>query len=110
MIQPPLVFDLGMNTGTETAYYLSRGWRVVALEANPRQMRHWAPRFANNSAVQLVNRAIGSKSGRVVTFCTLGAFKPCLMVVFRIAAQSSSQKATPIGDAPCRLASRPRLA
>ena len=30
-----LIFDLGMNNGDDTAYYLSRGYKVVAIEANP---------------------------------------------------------------------------
>jgi len=30
-----LIFDIGMNTGDDTAYYLHRGYRVMAVEANP---------------------------------------------------------------------------
>lgn len=30
-----LVFDIGMHNGDDTAYYLARGYRVVAVEANP---------------------------------------------------------------------------
>ena len=30
-----LIYDVGMNTGDDTAYYLNRGYRVVAIEANP---------------------------------------------------------------------------
>jgi FkbM family methyltransferase len=30
-----LVYDVGMNDGADTAYYLRRGYRVVAIEANP---------------------------------------------------------------------------
>ena len=29
------VFDVGMNNGDDSAYYLSRGCRVIAVEANP---------------------------------------------------------------------------
>jgi FkbM family methyltransferase len=32
---PDLVYDVGMNDGADTAYYLCRGYRVVAVEANP---------------------------------------------------------------------------
>src|ERR1051326_5291102 len=42
-----LVFDVGMNVGMDTAFYLSKGCRVIAVEANPvlcEQARH---RFAN---------------------------------------------------------------
>jgi FkbM family methyltransferase len=30
-----LIFDLGAHVGADTAHYLSRGFRVVAVEANP---------------------------------------------------------------------------
>ncbi len=30
-----LVYDIGMNNGDDTAYYLSLGFRTVAIEANP---------------------------------------------------------------------------
>ena len=30
-----VIFDLGMHNGDDTAFYLSRGFNVVALEANP---------------------------------------------------------------------------
>jgi len=30
-----LIYDVGMNNGDDTAYYLSRGFRVLAIEANP---------------------------------------------------------------------------
>jgi FkbM family methyltransferase len=33
--EPLLVFDLGAHLGADTSYYLARGFRVVALEANP---------------------------------------------------------------------------
>lgn len=31
----PLAFDVGLNVGDDTRYFLSRGYRVVAVEANP---------------------------------------------------------------------------
>jgi hypothetical protein len=33
--EPLLVFDLGAHLGADTSYYLARGFRVLALEANP---------------------------------------------------------------------------
>ena len=32
---PRLVFDIGANNGDDAAEYLKRGWKVVAVEANP---------------------------------------------------------------------------
>src|ERR1700743_1766791 len=33
--QPNLIFDLGMNDGADTLFYLKKGFNVVAVEANP---------------------------------------------------------------------------
>lgn len=33
------VLDLGMHVGDDTAYYLRRGFNVVAVEANPELCR-----------------------------------------------------------------------
>ena len=40
-----LVFDLGMNNGDDTAYYLKKGFRVVSVEANPMLMAEARRRF-----------------------------------------------------------------
>jgi hypothetical protein len=32
---PELIYDVGMNNADDTAYYLWRGSRVLAIEANP---------------------------------------------------------------------------
>jgi len=32
---PRIVFDVGMNNGDDSAHYLSKGFRVIAVEANP---------------------------------------------------------------------------
>ncbi|MBX9698242.1 MAG: FkbM family methyltransferase [Acetobacteraceae bacterium] len=34
--QPDLIFDLGMHRGDDARFYLAKGFRVMALEANPR--------------------------------------------------------------------------
>lgn len=44
--QPDLVFDIGMNDAADSAYYLRRGYRVVAVEANPLLAREAEQRFA----------------------------------------------------------------
>ncbi len=33
-----LIFDLGMHTALDTKFYLDKGFRVVAVEANPRMV------------------------------------------------------------------------
>ncbi len=35
MTQNHLIFDVGANNGDDTAFYLAKGFRVVAIEANP---------------------------------------------------------------------------
>lgn len=42
---PALVIDVGMHNGDDTAYYLHRGYRVVAIEANPAWVVRGAQRF-----------------------------------------------------------------
>jgi FkbM family methyltransferase len=32
---PDLIFDVGMHNGSDTEFYLAKGFRVVAIEANP---------------------------------------------------------------------------
>jgi FkbM family methyltransferase len=41
-----LIYDVGMHNGDDTAYYLHKGARVVAVEANPEQVRRAETRFA----------------------------------------------------------------
>ena len=35
MISSDLVFDLGLDNGDDTSFYLAKGLRAVAVEANP---------------------------------------------------------------------------
>lgn len=42
-----LVFDLGMNNGDDTLYYLKKGLRVVAVEANPVLVREATALFVD---------------------------------------------------------------
>jgi FkbM family methyltransferase len=61
-----LVFDIGMNNGDDTAYYLRRGYRVVAVEADPAFIRAAEQRFRDAVAagrLTLVNAAIGGERG-----------------------------------------------
>ena len=41
-----LIYDVGMHNGDDTAYYLSRGFRVVAIEANPELIAQANVRFS----------------------------------------------------------------
>lgn len=66
-----IIFDLGMHTGEDTAYYLARGYQVVALEANPALIEAAARRFADDvqrGTLQLVGAALSSEVGRMPFF------------------------------------------
>jgi FkbM family methyltransferase len=62
-----LIYDVGMNNGDDTAYYLHRGYRVVAVEADPHLVGACERRFANAiraGRLTLLNCAIGPTAGR----------------------------------------------
>lgn len=66
-VVPDLVFDVGMHLGEDTAFYLSRGFRVVGVEANPRLHAALRRRFAEALAdrrLVLEPVAIGRETGR----------------------------------------------
>jgi FkbM family methyltransferase len=69
-----LIFDLGMNNGDDTEFYLRRGFDVVALEANPALCEKAETRFASAVAdgrVQILNAAIWDKPGEATFFVNL---------------------------------------
>lgn len=43
-----LIYDVGMNTGQDTDYYLKRGFNVIAFEADPNNVEFCRTRFAGN--------------------------------------------------------------
>ena len=63
---PELVFDVGMNNGDDTAYYLSRGFRVVAVEANPRWVAFARQRYTDevqNGRLAIEAFGVGPEEG-----------------------------------------------
>src|SRR5262245_47001837 len=64
---PGLVFDVGMYRGEDTAFYLSRGYRVVGVEANPDLVEALHQRFAaevSAARLTILPVAIGPRRGR----------------------------------------------
>jgi FkbM family methyltransferase len=49
-MQPDLIFDIGMHTGLDSEWYLAKGFRVVAVEANPTLARQGREKFADDIA------------------------------------------------------------
>lgn len=61
-----MIYDVGLFDGEDTAYYLSRGYRVVAIDANPASIASARVRFAPALASQrlvLLNVAMGTTTG-----------------------------------------------
>jgi len=70
------VFDIGMHIGDDTAYYLSRGSRVVAIEADPRLTLKARERFAvelDDGRLHLVEAAIADKDGTTTLWLSSGS-------------------------------------
>ena len=60
------IFDLGMFDGSDTIYYLRRGYRVVAVEANPHsveQVQQTCADFIASDQLTVFNAAISHTSG-----------------------------------------------
>jgi FkbM family methyltransferase len=61
-----LIYDVGMNDGSDTAYYLHQGYRVVAIEANPLLIEQARERFAAPLAsgrLTLLNVGVAAEAG-----------------------------------------------
>jgi FkbM family methyltransferase len=64
MLSPDLVFDIGANTGQDTAALLARGLRVVAVEANPKLCAGMRERFATEigtGRLVIIDKAISGR-------------------------------------------------
>jgi FkbM family methyltransferase len=66
-----LIFDIGCHRGEDTAFYLRKGFRVLAVEANPNLCAEIRQQFAREVAEQrliLVEKAIASPGTKQVSF------------------------------------------
>ena len=66
-----IIFDLGMNNGDDTDFYLKKGFRVVAVEANPELCTRSRQRFAAQIAARqlhVVNAAVAATAGELELF------------------------------------------
>jgi FkbM family methyltransferase len=69
-----IIFDLGTNDGEDTAFYLKRGFNVVALEANPVLCDKGRQRFQNEISqgrLSLLNVAIADRPGQAKFYVNL---------------------------------------
>lgn len=61
-----LIYDVGMNDGSDTAYYLSRGFRVLAIEADPLLVESARECFASHiqaGRLHILNVGIADRCG-----------------------------------------------
>ena len=67
-VQDDLIIDVGMHDGTDTAYYLAKGFRVVAVEANPALVTAAQNRFSaeiDEGRLEIIAAAIAETRGSV---------------------------------------------
>jgi FkbM family methyltransferase len=70
MPKSDLIFDVGAHNGDDTAAYLARGFRVIAVEANPILCEDMHKRFASDiklGRAVVVNKAIDRRGGGKIT-------------------------------------------
>ena len=70
-VQDDLIYDIGMHRGEDTEYYLKKGFRVVAIEANRELSDEVAARFPaeiGDGRLTIVNAAIAEKAGTVTFY------------------------------------------
>ncbi len=67
-MQSDLIYDIGMHVGQDTNFYLQKGFRVVAIEANPALCAEAKVRFQSqieSGQLTIVNKAIGETKGSI---------------------------------------------
>jgi FkbM family methyltransferase len=66
MSNEKIIYDIGMHIGQDTAFYLAKGFRVIAVEANPLLVRDAEAHFKDAIAegkLTILNIGIGDKEG-----------------------------------------------
>ena len=66
-----LIFDIGLHTGEDTAFYLAKGFRVVAVEASPTLAAVAEKKFQESvdaGRLVVVNAAIAAEPGPVAFY------------------------------------------
>lgn len=69
-----LVFDIGMHQGKDTDFYLKKGFRVVAVEANPEHVSRAQQKFSEqikHGTLTIVPAAISPAVGRIAFYINL---------------------------------------
>src|SRR3974390_470252 len=70
-MQDSLIFDIGCHRGEDSDFYLKKGFRVIAVEANPALCGELRQKFSDQIAdgsFVLVEKAIAEQAGEVEFF------------------------------------------
>lgn len=100
-----LIFDLGFHNGDDTDFYLAKGFRVVAVEANPAMAAAGSRRFRTaikNGKLVLLNKAV-SDSRKTLTFYVhpgKSHWSSCIKEM----AESDGTQAKPVKVSPVNIA------
>jgi FkbM family methyltransferase len=71
MVQRDLIYDLGMFEGQDAAFYMSKGFRVISLEANPELCERNSQKYAREIAdgrLTIVPKALWHEAGKCIPF------------------------------------------
>jgi len=66
-----LIFDVGSNNGDDTDFYLRKGFKVVAIDADKSLCDNVSKRFAaqvESGQLEVLYSAVGHETGKVLTF------------------------------------------
>jgi FkbM family methyltransferase len=66
-----LIYDVGMHRGEDTDFYLKKGFRVVAIEANTALCKECEPKFSaeiDSGQLRIINKAISNIDGTIDFF------------------------------------------
>src|SRR3712207_5601631 len=66
-----LIFDIGMNICEDTKFYLAKGFRVVAIDANPFTCHNAQAAFEpeiKSGRLTIINKAISDREGETLFF------------------------------------------
>lgn len=96
MMSDDLVFDLGFHNGDDTCFYLAKGFRVVAVEANSKLVKNGLQRFNKDikaGRLVLLNKAISETTGKVEFFIhkTKSEWSSCLLSMAESDGSSSTR-------------------
>lgn len=66
-----IIYDVGMHSGQDTDFYLKKGFKVVAIEANPHLCEEGRKRFADylkDGRLTIVNKGISRSSSKAIFY------------------------------------------